>query len=125
MSPQKKSSRAQGGLRVIVLGIALEEGTRLVRKYGPGVLDKTVEAVIEKGPPLAARGWETVKTQAPPAAGRVKDGTAAAGRWAVRGAKSLRRTKKGDQEGTEVASPRVSEDGPEPATETPSTPRPQ
>jgi hypothetical protein len=109
MSPQKKSSRTQGGLKVIVLGIALEEATRLVRKYGPGVLDKTVEAVIEKGPPLAARGWETVKTQAPPAAGRVKGGTAAAGRWAVREAKSLRRAKKGGQEGTEVASPTVSE----------------
>ena len=95
---------------MIVLGIALEEATRLVRKYGPGVLDKTVEAVIEKGPPLAARGWETVKTQAPPAADRVKDGTAAAGRWAVREAKSLRRTKKDNQEGAEAASPPVSGD---------------
>jgi|GEM_PF-2003300 len=110
MSPQKKSSRKEGGLKVIVLGIALEEGTRLVRKYGPGVLDKTVEAVIEKGPPLAAKAWESVKTQAPSAAGRVKDGTAATRRWAVREAKSLRRTKKGEQEGTEVASPPVSGD---------------
>ncbi len=110
MSP-KKPSRAQGGLKVVAIGIALEEGTRLVRKYGPALLDKTVEVVIEKGPPLAVKGWETVKTEVPPAASRVKDGAAALGRRAAREAQSLRRTKKSDQEGAEVASPRVPEDG--------------
>jgi hypothetical protein len=77
MSPQKKSSRA---LRVVVLGVALEEGTRLVRKYGPALLDKMTEQAIEKGPPLAAKGWEKLKTEVPPAARKVKDGAVAAGK---------------------------------------------
>jgi hypothetical protein len=108
MSPQKKSSRA---LRVVVLGVLLEEGTRLARKYGPALLDKMTEQAIDKGPPLVAKGWERVKIEGPPVARKVKDGAVAAGKRAAREAKSLRRTKKGDQEDTEVASPRVPEDG--------------
>lgn len=108
MSPKTKSSRA---LRVVVLGVVLEEGTRLARKYGPALLDKITEQAIDKGPELVAKGWEKAKTELPPVASKVKDGAAAAGRRAVSEVKSLRRTKNGDQEGTEVASPRVPEDG--------------
>ncbi len=107
MSPQNKSSRA---LRVVLLGVVLEEGTRLARKYGPALLDKMTEQAIDKGPPLVAKGWEKAKTEAPPVARKVKDGAVATGKRAAGAAKSLRRTKKGDQEGTEAASTCVPED---------------
>jgi hypothetical protein len=108
MSPKTKSSRA---LRVVVLGVALEEGTRLARKYGPALLDKVTEQAIDKGPELVAKGWQKAKTEIPPVARKVKDGAAAVGKRAAREVKSLRHTKNSDREGTEVASPRVLEDG--------------
>lgn len=107
MSRKNKSSRA---LKVVVLGVALEEGTRLLRKYGPALLDKITEQAIDKVPELVAKGWEKAKTEVPPAASKVMDGTAAVGTRAVREAKSRRGTEKGEQEGTGVASPRVPED---------------
>jgi hypothetical protein len=84
MSPKTKSSRA---LRAVVLGVALEEGTRLARKYGPALLDRITEQAIDKGPGLVAEGWQKAKTAV------------------------LRRTHDTGQEGTEAAPPRVSEDG--------------
>ena len=102
MSPQNRSSRA---LKAAVIGIALEEGTRLARKYGPALLDKMTQQAIDKGPALLAKGWQSAKTEIPPVARTVKDGAIAAGKRAAVGVKSLRRTKNSDQEGTEVVSP--------------------
>lgn len=107
MSQKTKSSRA---LRVVVLGVALEEGTRLARKYGPALLDKITEQAIDKGPGLVAVGWEKAKTEGPPAARKLKNGAVAAGKRVARKAKSLRRTENGHQGGTEVPPP-VLEDG--------------
>ena len=108
MSPKNKSSRA---LRVVVLGVALEEGTGLARKYGPALLDKITEQAIDKGPGLVAKGWKITKTEVPQVAHKVKDGAVATGKRAASQVKSLRHRKNSDQEGTEVASPRVLEDG--------------
>lgn len=108
MSPKTKSSRA---LRAVVLGVVLEEGTRLARKYGPALLDKITEQAIDKGPGLVAEGWQKAKTEVLPFASRVKAGAGAAGRRTAKQVRSLRRTHDPDQEGTEVAPPRVSEDG--------------
>lgn len=107
MSPKTKSSRA---LRAVVLGVVLEEGTRLARKYGPALLDKMTEQAIDKGPELVAKGWQKARTEVPPVARKVKHGAAALGRRAVRDVKSLRHTKNVDEEGTELASPCVPED---------------
>jgi hypothetical protein len=63
MSPL--SSPVSGGVKVILLGVLLEEGTRLLRKYGPGVLDKIVEKTIDQGPGLVAKGWQKIKSEAP------------------------------------------------------------
>jgi len=101
MSPKNKSSRA---LRVVVLGVALEEGTRLARKYGPALLDKMTEQAIDKGPALVAKGWQRAKTEIPPVARKVKDGAIATGTRAAAGVKSLRHTRNSDQEGREAAS---------------------
>jgi hypothetical protein len=72
-----------------LLGVLLEEGTRLLRKYGPGVLDKIVEKTIDEGPALVAKGWQKVKSEAPPAATKVRGGGASAGRWVGRQAKAV------------------------------------
>jgi hypothetical protein len=108
MSPKTKSSRA---LRAVVLGVALEEGTRLARKYGPALLDRITEQAIDKGPGLIAEGWQKAKTEVPSLASRVKAGAGAAGRMTAKQVRSLRRTHNGGQEGTEVAPPRVPDDG--------------
>ena len=108
MSQKTKSSRA---LRAVVLGVALEEGTRLARKYGPALLDKLTEQAIDRGPGLVAEGWQKAKTEVPPLASSVKAGAVAAGRRTAKQVQSRRRTQKGDQEGADVVSAGAPEDG--------------
>jgi hypothetical protein len=69
-----------GSIKMVIIGVAVDQGVRLARKYGPQLADKFAETVIDKGPVVVKMVVGGVQEQGPPAIRKLRGGVDSAGR---------------------------------------------